>query len=69
MNLNLKTKILESRRPQIGIAKELGIPEPYLSKIVNGWIEPKDEIKDRIAQALNCKVTDIFSENEGLKND
>jgi len=40
MNLSLKTKILESQRPQIAIARDLGIPEPYLSKIVNGWVDP-----------------------------
>ena len=64
MNLKLKTKILESGKPQIALAKEIGIPEPVLSKIVNGWIEPKDEVKDKIAISLNCKVRDIFPETE-----
>lgn len=64
MNLNLKTKILKSGRPQIALAKEIGIPESCLSKIVNDWINPKNELKNKIAQALNCKVTDIFPENE-----
>jgi len=68
MNLRLKTKILESGRPQIALAREMKIPEPYLSKVVNGWIEPKDTLKNKIAQALNCEVIDIFPENGGPKN-
>jgi DNA-binding XRE family transcriptional regulator len=60
MNLKLKTKILKSGRPQIGLAKELRIPEPYLSKIVNEWIDPKDEVKEKIAEALGCEIGEIF---------
>jgi hypothetical protein len=36
MNLNLKVKIMESGHPQIRIAQMVGLPEPLLSKIVNG---------------------------------
>ena len=64
MNLKLKTKILESRKPQIALAREIEMPESYLSKIVNGWINPKDELKERIAQALNCTAAEIFSDDE-----
>ena len=65
MNLKLKTKFLETERPQIALARELRIPEPYLSKIVNGWVEPKDELKTKIAEMLDCKAEDIFPDNEG----
>jgi len=68
MNLKLKMKILESGKPQIALAREMKIPEPYLSKIVNGWLIPKNEIKDKIAQALNCQIEEIFPENGGSKN-
>lgn len=61
MNLALKTKILESKKPQIAIAKEIGIPESHLSKIVNGWVDPGDELKNAIAGAIGCKTTEIFS--------
>ncbi|HUV58812.1 MAG TPA: helix-turn-helix transcriptional regulator [Desulfatiglandales bacterium] len=68
MNYDLKMKVLQSGKSQIALAKEIGISEPYLSKIVNGWIEPKDELKTEIAKVLNCKVIDIFPENGGPKN-
>ncbi|MBI5603125.1 MAG: helix-turn-helix domain-containing protein [Deltaproteobacteria bacterium] len=61
MNIPLKTKIIKSQRPQIAIARDAEIPEPYLSKIVRGWIEPKPEIKKKIAKALKCRVEEIFS--------
>ena len=65
MNTKLKFKIIESGKPQIAIAKELGVPEPYLSKVVNGWIEPKAEVKEKIARALECSVEEIFASEEG----
>lgn len=70
MNLKLKTKILESGKPQIALAKEIGIPEPILSKVVNGWIDPKADLRNKIAQALNCQTEEIFPQveetNKGL---
>jgi len=64
MNLRLKTKIIASGMPQIALARELEIREELLSKIVNGWIAPKDELKTKIAGALGCRVADIFPEND-----
>lgn len=60
MNLALKMKILESQKPQIFLAHKVGIPEPYLSKIVNGWVEPKAELKEKLADALGVQVSTIF---------
>lgn len=61
MNIKLKTKIIESGFMQIEVAKEVGIPESHFSKIVRGLIDPKDDLKDKIASALNCKRQDIFN--------
>ncbi|HUV59152.1 MAG TPA: helix-turn-helix transcriptional regulator [Desulfatiglandales bacterium] len=66
MNLRLKTKILESGKPQIALAREIGIPEPILSKVVNGWIEPKADLRNKIAQALNCKTEEIFPQTREI---
>ena len=60
MNVKLKMKIFELGKRQIRLAQETGIPESYLSKVVNGWIEPKIEVKQKIAKALRCKIEDIF---------
>lgn len=60
MNIRLKTKIIESQKLQIEIAKELDIPESHLSKIVGGWINPRRELKEKIAEILECSVDSIF---------
>ena len=63
MNLALKIRILASSKSQISLAREIEISEPQLSKIVQGWIDPSDSLKERIAKALNCPVHEIFPEN------
>ena len=60
MNVKLKMKLLKLGKRQIRLAQETGIPESYLSKVVNGWIEPKMEMKQKIAKALGCRIADIF---------
>ena len=67
MNLVLKMRILKSGKKQIALAHEIGVPEPVFSKIVNGWIRPKQSVKNKIAEALNCKPEDIFPENGGTE--
>ena len=53
---------------QINDQKYDYFPEHYLSKIVNGWIDPKPEVKEKIAATLGCSVNDIFFEGrEELK--
>jgi DNA-binding XRE family transcriptional regulator len=61
MNLPLKISIIKSKKRQTFLAHEVGIPEPYMSKIVNGWHNPSPDLKRRIADALGVKVSDIFS--------
>lgn len=60
MNVALKMRILKSGKRQIQIAQELGIPEPQLSKIVGGWVDPSEKLKKRIAKALACQVEEVF---------
>jgi transcriptional regulator with XRE-family HTH domain len=61
INIKLKLRVLESGKRQIQIAREIGVPEPYFSKIVGGWVEPCEELKRKIAQALGCGVEEVFS--------
>jgi DNA-binding XRE family transcriptional regulator len=60
MNVPLKLRILELGKRQIQIAREIDIPEPRFSKIVQGWVNPSPEVKQRIAKALKCRVEDVF---------
>lgn len=59
MNIELKTRILRSGKPQIALARRIGVGEPYLSRIVQGWVEPTEDIKWKLAKALKCEVDDI----------
>ena len=60
MNLSLKTKILASGKSQISLARDIEVSEPQLSKIVRGWADPPVEVKNRIARALGCSVSEVF---------
>ena len=60
MNLLLKICILASRKSQILLAREIGISEPQLSKIVQGWVDPCPALREQIARALKCRVEEIF---------
>ncbi len=66
MNLALKTRILASGKSQIQLAREIDISEPKLSKIVGEWIDPCEELKEKIAGALRCSVVEIFPKKEHL---
>lgn len=51
------------------LSQKTGIDPAKISLIERGYKFPRKDEKKKIAKALDCKVTDIFSENEGLKND
>lgn len=62
MNLQLKFKIYEKYHTQSDAAKEFGIREDYLSRIVRGRKVPTDQEKQIIANKLQTKVADLFTE-------
>jgi transcriptional regulator with XRE-family HTH domain len=56
----LKIAIVRSGRTQRQIARECGIAENRLSAIVRGWFAPRPDEQERIAQALNGTVAELF---------
>ena len=66
MNLMLKSRILAKGLSQIQIARDLGLSDSYISKVVNGWVTPSEDLKERLAHLLDCPVSEIFphSRNE-----
>ena len=46
---------------QYDIALRTGIAQSKISLIERGYLEPKDDEKEKIAKALNCHAADIFS--------
>jgi transcriptional regulator with XRE-family HTH domain len=59
-NLALKVAIVESRIPQIAIAEKTGIHESRLSRIIHGYLEPREDEKAAIARALRRPVHQLF---------
>ncbi len=53
--LNLKLKILEVYGSQVSLAKETGISEWVISRIVRGWLNPSLYQLNTIAAALKVK--------------
>jgi len=65
---NMRLERTKREITQIDLWMKTGIPQWRISLIERG-IQPKLNEKKKIAKVLGCKVADIFSENEGLKND
>lgn len=62
MNLPLKTAFLERGIRQIEASKELRLDPSKLSKIINGWLEPKPEERRALADFLGKPEDEIFPE-------
>jgi len=63
-NVIFRMLLLQQGRTQIGMAQDLRIPESELSRIVNGYREPSDELKQRLASYLNTEVVVLFPSDE-----
>ena len=64
MNLYLKTAFLEKGIRQIEAANALKLDPAKLSKIVNGWLEPKPEERKAIADFLGKPENEIFPKKD-----
>lgn len=60
INIQLKTAFLLAGATQQEIARETGIHETRISKIVRGWQKPTAAEKRLIAKALRRSVDDLF---------
>jgi transcriptional regulator with XRE-family HTH domain len=59
---NLKLQIWKSGIRQNRLAKMLGMDETMLSRIVNGYRNPKAEVRENIAKLLNCNPLWLFEQ-------
>ena len=64
MYSNLKLRIWQSGIRQNRLAQMLGIDEATLSRIVNGFRQPKDDIRNKIAAVLESDVRWLFEKFE-----
>jgi transcriptional regulator with XRE-family HTH domain len=60
MYLNLKLQLFKTGMRQNRLAQQLGVDESILSKIVNGYREPGQEMRARIANLLECDEEWLF---------
>lgn len=58
---NLKLHIWQSGIHQNRLAREIGIDETLLSRIVNGYREPSAETRSRIAQFFDVDEEWLFA--------
>jgi len=60
MYLNLKLQLFKTGMRQNRLAQLLGVDESVLSKTVNGYREPGQEMRKRIATLLDCDEGWLF---------
>ncbi|OGL40828.1 MAG: hypothetical protein A3C43_08750 [Candidatus Schekmanbacteria bacterium RIFCSPHIGHO2_02_FULL_38_11] len=60
VNTKLKQLIKESGKTQGLLAKEVGIPEARLSRIIHGYITPRKSEEKTIARILGILTIDVF---------
>lgn len=57
---NLKLQLWRTGLRQNRLAQKLNMDETLLSKIVNGFRQPSDELKVRIAEVLHSDIEWLF---------
>lgn len=57
---NLKLRLYTSGLRQNRMAKILGIDEAHLSKVINGFREPSDDLRAQIAEILKSDPDWLF---------
>jgi transcriptional regulator with XRE-family HTH domain len=60
MYLNVKLQLWRAGIRQNRLARTVGIDESLLSKIINGYRQPKQEIRKKIAAALESDEAWLF---------
>jgi len=64
MYLNLKLQLFKTGMRQNRLAQQLGVDESILSKIVNGFREPSQEMRTRIANLLQIDEKWLFEQSD-----
>ena len=59
-NIKLKMALIEKDETQYRLAQVLKCDPAVVSRIFNGWINPSDEVKRRIANFLDKPVAELF---------
>lgn len=68
MELRIKSILKEKGMTNIAIADKVGITRPNMSNIVNGKTKPSLETLDKIADALNVHISELFEKDAPIDN-
>jgi len=49
---------------QYKLARRIGLQQPTISLIENGFKNPSSETRRKIARALRCKISEVFPDEE-----
>ncbi len=60
MKLKIKSVLKEKRVTVVSLAGMIGITQPNMSNIVNGKSTPSLETLEKIANALDVDITELF---------
>ena len=60
MNIRLKMLLVEKNVKNFDLAKHLDCDPAKVSKIVNGWLDPDPETRQKIAELLGVNETEIW---------
>lgn len=62
MELRIKNILKEKGMTNIAIADKVGITRPNMSNIVNGKTKPSLDTLEKIAEALNVHISELFEQ-------
>jgi transcriptional regulator with XRE-family HTH domain len=62
MNLLIKEVLRDKNKTAVWLAFEIGITQPNMSNIVNNKVNPSLETLEKIANALNVPISDLFEQ-------
>ena len=68
MELRIKSILKEKGMTNIAIADKVGITRPNMSNILNGKTKPSLETLDKIADALNVHISELFEKETPTGN-
>jgi DNA-binding XRE family transcriptional regulator len=59
-NIKLKVALIEKGETQYRLAQVLKCDPAVVSRISNGWINPSNEVKRKIANFLDRPIAELF---------
>jgi len=60
MNIPLKVALIERGIKQFDLSRLLGVDPAKVSKIVNGWTNPNEQIKRDISRYVGKPIDELF---------